>query len=229
MRNVVFLLVCGCLCANVYAVDSNEPNAITNLQGEIAKLKAIIKKQTEQLTKLKKENLTLKHLCRDWNITIPENIAPADDEPNLPKTGTLERLQYEVKKALGDSNRGVTRISRLEESEKCVVIEFAINGGSPYPYEKKQADDENKTVRTNAKTDIVNIIKAVRTSGFNYSDIVTVGTFSLIMPQGDIAERIMVTASFPRYAIDRVSWRDFNSNNIYSIAEEANFHKSFKF
>ncbi|MHB9070955.1 MAG: hypothetical protein ACYC54_11385 [Sedimentisphaerales bacterium] len=128
MKSMIFLLVCGCFCANVLAVDSNEPNSIDSLKTQITELKLTIEKQAAQISKLQRDNLKLKSLCRQAGIGVPaENASMRPISKKCVYKGRvrdsewIQRMFAKYDKSIGDVNGQYVYIQEFLEKNSSDV------------------------------------------------------------------------------------------------------------
>lgn len=131
--------------------------------------------------------------------------------------GTPEHVEYEVRKALGESNRNVARVFRVQIDSRVIQVYFSISDNLTEGWIKRRA-----------KTDVVNILKAIQGSGYGYSQVTAVGTFSMKDTYGNSSEEMVLRATYKRSTVDRINWDGFLTDNIYSIADSVWLHPAFQ-
>ena len=100
------------------------------------------------------------------------------DLGSMPPYGTAQRLQYEVKEALGSSNRNIQRVFGVRVHRTSIHVLFAINDNL----------SDSMVIRS-AKHDIEKALQAIQSSGYSsYSSLYFVGTFSLEDKYGNSRE-----------------------------------------
>lgn len=145
------------------------------------------------------------------------------EKPHKPTTisthqsGTVEKLQYEVKRVLGSSNRGIARIYKIEETSENIKIVFTINDNLT-----------NGMIKTSSKIDIRDILKAVQSSGYDYSEVVIFGTFPLVDKYGNSEESTVLKVSYTPTTVNKINWQNFLYDNVYEIADSAWLHPTFR-
>ena len=145
-------------------------------------------------------------------------------KPSKPKTpaapapagGTASRVEYEVKKALGTSNRKVTRVSKVQTAGQTIHVHFSINDNLTEGF-----------IKTGAKMNVERILKAIQRSGYDYSEVTAIGTFSMQDKFGNSSEDKVLQATYKRSTVDRINWDGFLTDNIYSIADGVWLHPAF--
>jgi len=134
-----------------------------------------------------------------------------------PVQGTEKRLEYEVKRALGTSNRKVAKVSKIQVTGQTVHVYFSV--------------DDNLTdgmIKTSAKMDVEDILKAVQKSGYDYSEITVLGTFPLQDKFGNSKESKVLHATYERSTVDRINWQGFLTDNMYDIGDGVWLHPTFR-
>ncbi len=128
-----------------------------------------------------------------------------------------QSLQYGVKRALGSSNRGIAKVSNIQVIGKNIQVYFTVN------------DNLTKgMVKSSAKINIVDILKAVQSSGYDYSEVTIFGTFSLTDKFGNSEESMVVQATYTRSTINRINWKNFLYDDVYDIADSVRLHPAFR-
>lgn len=135
----------------------------------------------------------------------------------IPQDGTVEKLKYKVQKVLGNSNRGVARMYKIEESGKNVKIGFAVNDSLT-----------NGLIKASAKMDIKNILEAVKFSKYNYSEVVIFGTFALTDKYGNSEESMVLKVSYLPATVNKINWESFSYDNVYKIADSVWQHPTLR-
>lgn len=151
-------------------------------------------------------------------IKQPATPKPKPPPKPEPAKGTVERLSFEIKNALGESNRKVPKVSKsVINAKKVVAVVFAVDDNLT-----------NNMVKQSAKIDIKDILKAVKSSDVMYSKISIIGTFSLVDKFGNAKESEVVRADYTRTTVDRINWKNFLFDNIYKISDKVWLHPAFK-
>jgi hypothetical protein len=164
----------------------------------------------------KEEVKTSQSITKSKEITAQKK-PPKPTTISIPRSGTFERLQYEVKRVLGSSNRSIAKIHRIEETRRNVKIVFAI--------------DDNLTdgwIKDGTKIDIIKILKAVQSSGYRYSEVAIFGTFSFTDVYGNSEESVAVKASYTPSTVNRINWENFLYDNVYTIADSVWLDPAFR-
>jgi hypothetical protein len=128
-----------------------------------------------------------------------------------------QTLRYAVGRVLGRSNRGVVKVYKIENIDKNIEIIFTI--------------DDNLTdgmIRDSAKIDVVEILKAVQSSGYDYAKVTAYGTFPLMDKFGNSEESVVIKASYTCNTINRINWQNFLYDNVYGIADSVWLHPTFR-
>ena len=131
--------------------------------------------------------------------------------------GTPNHLEHEVRKALGESNRNVTRVFKVEIAGRAIHVYFSL-----------QDNFTEGFIKTGAKMDVRNILKAIQGSGYAYSTVTAIGTFSMADKFGNSSEGTVLAASYKRSTVDRINWNSFLTDNIYSIADSVWLDPAFQ-
>ncbi|MBW8042452.1 MAG: hypothetical protein FVQ85_20990 [Planctomycetes bacterium] len=164
-----------------------------------------------------KEEVTTNQSVAKSKETAAQKKPPKPTTISIPRSGTFEKLQYEIKRVLGSSNRGIAKIYKIEETRRNVKIVFSI--------------DDNLTngwVKDGAKIDIIKILKAVQSSGYRYSEVAIFGTFSFSDVYGNSEESVAVKASYTPSTVNRINWENFLYNNVYKIADSVWIAPAFR-
>ncbi len=146
----------------------------------------------------------------------PAATASAKPKPTEPvePTDPGESFEAAVKKALGKSNRGVTRVedANYNSEFKTIVVWWAIN--------------ENLTdnmIRQGAQLDIVSILEVVQE--FQKDNPVKkatfVGTYSMVDRLGNASEDKIVEVKYSGDTIKKINFDNFMFKNVYDIADRA--------
>jgi len=179
---------------------------------------------------LKGLNFSIKHLkflilaaafilfavCGEWHSYAADGRSIKTKTP-VPDAGSIERLEYEIIKGLGKSNRKMDRITHFQVDGQDVVVHFTIN--------------DNLTVnmtKGGAKNSAESILKAVQNSGYDYSTITMLGTYPLQDKLGNSTETGVLQATYSRGIVSRINWQGFLYDNVYEIADEVWLHPAFK-
>jgi hypothetical protein len=142
-------------------------------------------------------------------------------EPTATPT-PLPSFNDQVRNAIGavllSGNRDVERISIIEAEEGGrIYIQWTIN--------------DNFTeglIKTGAKLDVKNMLKAIQDAGLSYSRVVVEGSFPLVDTLGNAKEVIVIHAEYPRELIDKINWANFRTDNVYVVGENVKIHRIFQ-
>lgn len=137
-------------------------------------------------------------------------------------TVTLEphaAFQAALVAALGPGNRDVPRLGEVtfDDQPGEVWVRWAI--------------DDNLTegmIKGSAKHDAAKILRALATSGLDYQTIVMNGSFPMGDAYGKVTEDNVVNLTFYKATVDRIVWDNFDTDNIYVIADEAVIWPAFR-
>jgi hypothetical protein len=146
--------------------------------------------------------------------TISTESKPQIEEKALTP---LEKLEKEILKVLGSSNRKMPRLYKISEENRNVQIVFIINDNLT-----------NNMIKFGAREDIEKILKKVQSSGYDYSEVTVAGTFLLTDKFGNSEESPIAIVKFKRETINKINWESFISDNIFDIADSVWLHPTFK-
>lgn len=135
----------------------------------------------------------------------------------VPELGTNDRLDSEVRKALGASNRDVPKVSIIEHYEQHVLVRFTI--------------DQNLTDRLTklgAKADICDCLQAIQKSQADVESISIQATIELADKFGNGAEEKVIQTTYSRSQVDKINWPNFLTDNILEVADDAWVHPAFR-
>ncbi len=143
---------------------------------------------------------------------------PTDTPP--PTRTPLDRLRGTIIAALGESNRdGLAKVVAVTQAEGGEIrIRFAI-------------DDNVITswLVLGAKEDVAKILKAVaQTPGLDYSAARIEGTFSMRDVYGNVAEDVVIDATYLPDTIGKINWGGFRAENVLVIADRKVVHPGFR-
>lgn len=142
---------------------------------------------------------------------------PTPSPTSMPPTLTPgEALRATVADALGNSNRGVERLVRVEDVNGRIEVDWAINDNLT----------EN-LVQAGAQLEATNILRAVAESGYDYEFLLLRGTFPLVDQLGNVEESKVVELFFERATVDQINFDNFIHSNVYDIADSAQIHPVF--
>jgi hypothetical protein len=159
-------------------------------------------------------------------------LPPPSQQPSTPPTtvsvkpppdeASLKRLQGVILAKLGPANRkNVKRVdhvfSGVNRGQPGIIVQFAIN------------DNLTKNmVKLGAREDVANILQAIANSGTDYFSVRIAGTFSMVDKFGNAKEQFVIKATFNKETVDRINWKNFNSDNVFEIADDTDIHPAMK-
>lgn len=153
--------------------------------------------------------------------TNEQGAADTDDQEaqDEPERTPEEQLRAAVQDALGETNRDVDRISSFEAEEGGrVSIEWAI--------------DENLTeglTKDTARSEGVDILEAVKESGFDYRIVEINGTYPLVDQLGNETEERVIRAQYSRKLINQINFENFDFKNVYELDDSTYVHPAFRY
>jgi len=129
-----------------------------------------------------------------------------------PTSDPIEDLYSLVLGNLGIGNRGNNlRLEKLQYLNKAseIFVMFSANTAN--------SDDE---IKADIKSDIATILKTIQTSNTTvpYKSITTVATYPL--GDGSDKDSNVVIATYNRDNLDMIDWNNFNSGDVYNIANQ---------
>lgn len=139
---------------------------------------------------------------------IPPTNTPTDVPEPTPTIPPQEAFRAALSTALGDSNRDLDRIVKLEFGET-LVIDFTIN--------------ENLTedlIRYGAKMDFVTILKLLSVTEIPFTSASISGSYSLVDLYGNASETMVVYGLYTKDIISKINFSNFITDNVYILAEE---------
>lgn len=134
---------------------------------------------------------------------------PAPTPTVTPTLSPTDQLRLAIQTALGDGNRDVPRIQEFDFTDGTIWVVWAI--------------DDNFTeglVKRGAQLDIVNILKAVDSTGIDYQRVDLLGTFSMVDVYGNTSESDVISVSYSQATVQRINWDNFLTDDIYTIADD---------
>lgn len=122
------------------------------------------------------------------------------------------RLVADITEALGNSNRDIERVTRIEFSEEHreIIVEWTIN--------------DIGFVTAGAQKDTVDILKAAYESGLPYEVVAVYGTFPLVDDFGNRHEETVVYAYYASEIIAKINWDNFSYTKVWDIADAKVLH-----
>lgn len=133
-------------------------------------------------------------------------------------------LRSAIVEALRDSNRDVERLSEVEIGALGIInVQWSINDNFSADW-----------IKSGARSDAVEILKAIHTSGLQRDSINLTGTFSMRDQFGNTSESPVVWLTFSVDTMNRINWADdafiFASlpKTIYEIADHSKVHSEFQ-
>lgn len=148
---------------------------------------------------------------------------PTSTPTPLPTLSPVEALRSAIIEVLGDSDRDVERITKLEVTPVAVLIEWSINGR----YGAKLA-------KYDARADAVAILKTIHELQPPYEFIVLTGTFGITDKFGNTEETMVMRLNYEHETMDAINWQDENfvrnslPYNIYDIADTGVVNPAFE-
>ncbi len=109
------------------------------------------------------------------------------------------------------------RVSEIQIEDQTIYVCFSINDNLTEGF-----------IKTGAKMDVEDILKSVQKSGYNYSEVTVVGTFSMQDKFGNSSEDKVLQASYKRSTVDRINWAGFLTDNMYAVADDVWLHPAFR-
>jgi len=155
--------------------------------------------------------------------TSTETPLPTNTPTPVPTLSSVEALRAAIVEALGDSDRDVERITKLEITPVAVLIEWSINGR----YGARLA-------RFDARADAVAILKIIHELNPPYEFIVLTGTFQSVDKFGNQSEVMVMRLNYEHETMDAINWQDENfvrdslPYNIYDIADSHVVNPAFE-
>ena len=183
---------------------------------EVARLKNQLERSSKIIQQANRKKTSLMAIAEK---PPTRSVIPKQPEKNIqaPRLGTIQRLNYEVEKNLGSSNRGIAKVQSVEDVDGIVTITFTID------------DNLTKGLRKyGAKHDFVKILKAVRSSEYDYSRIIIFGTFTLVDKYGNSEESVVVRAYYTPDIMNKINWPNFLNEDVYKIADWHAAHPEFQ-
>ncbi len=159
-------------------------------------------------------------------VTFPDESVgePQDGTCGKPAPKPIDYeaiLKKAVKKSLGGSNRDVKRVDSVvyNADNDAIVIRWAI--------------DENLTngmTKTGARMDIVDLLKVVQKFGKKYpvKTATFSGTYSLVDQLGNTSEDKVVQVEYPWSTVKQINFDNFNTDNVYKVADDSFIHPAFR-
>ncbi len=137
---------------------------------------------------------------------IPLNtISPAS--PLDPKVVLRESMIQVLGPDDGESPR-LTKISYSKPEAGDITIIWAIHDNGSLP-----------STKVNAQMDAVNILKVLENNKTRFIYVVLIGTFSTQDKYGSTTEVQVMSLGFNKSKLDRINWEDFQSSDIYDLAD----------
>lgn len=145
----------------------------------------------------------------------------ATPEPTATPAPTLppeEALRAAVVEALGDGNRDVERVRDvILFDDGAVSIGWAIDDNFSQSW-----------VKSGARADVVDILRAVRDTGLPVTQVDLAGTFTMADVYGNINESIVVSASYSAETMAKLNLGNILlENTIYEAADSIKVHPEF--
>lgn len=158
------------------------------------------------------------------NTPLPTNTLPPTAIPTATNTpDPVTALRSAIVAVLGDSNRGAERVAKVEIAALGVInVQWAIDDNFSADW-----------VKSGARSDAVEILKAIHASGLQRDLINLVGTFSMVDQFGKKTEDPVVWLTFSVDTVNQINWADnafiFSGlpKTIYEIADHSKIHDEF--
>ena len=123
-----------------------------------------------------------------------------------------------IEKQLGSSNRDVPRVQDVYYGEGTIAVAWAINDNLT----------EN-LLRFGARSDVLDILQAVKASGLPFDVVNVAGTFSMMDVYGNTEESTVVQLRFTRATFDKLNLDNILLvDTIYQAADSAGIHPEFR-
>ncbi|MBI1298869.1 hypothetical protein GC175_28380 [bacterium] len=146
-------------------------------------------------------------------VSLPTSTSEPVLIPTLTATPVLteqQRLYSAIEDALREGNRDYPRLGDVGKVLDVINVRWALN--------------DNFQVRDGALLDMVDMLKAIQSTGINYYIVNFEGTFPLIDVYGNSAEETVMWATFESEEVDRINWDRFPWKNILLIASTTKEH-----
>ena len=149
---------------------------------------------------------------RPTRTPLPPPTATKTPDPSV-------ALRFAIEAALGDSNRQVERVTKVEIGALGIInVEWAIN--------------DSFRLSNNARIESVEVLKAIHKSGLQRDLINMVGTFSMIDQFGNQSESPVVWLTFSVDTVNQINWDDeafvlaLLPKSIFEIADHSKIHSA---
>ena len=86
---------------------------------------------------------------------------------------------------------------------------------------------QNST-KVDAQIDATNILKVLENSKTRFTYVILLGTFSMPDKYGNAVETQVMSLGFNQSKLDKINWEDFQSSDIYDLADVRIIHPLFK-
>jgi hypothetical protein len=86
----------------------------------------------------------------------------------------------------------------------------------------------NNSIRRGSMRDIASILKAVDESGINCHEVTVFGSFPLVDKFGNSSKEVVVKATYSDTTVNRINWSNFQTENVYEIADNVWQHPAFR-
>lgn len=172
------------------------------------------KVRTEPNVPKNKESASQKEIKEEVNQKLQEQEPAPKPYHEGPKA---RKLQHDITQVLRKSNRDMARL-----------LKFRVIGGNIRVYFTINDNLWGGLIKFGAKSDIVDILKTVHFSGYDYSRVTVIGTFPLVDKFGNSEESKVIQATYTSSTINRINWQGFLTDNVYDIADSVWLHPTFE-
>jgi hypothetical protein len=149
--------------------------------------------------------------------TIPPTATKPPTATQSPETILRNLLQD----ALGSGNRDIPRIKEVSVGylgdPGILFVNFAINDNLSESW-----------IKRGARIDTMDIVEAIASEGFEYTEIWIEGTFSMVDVYGNTEEDEVIKVFYDRDTVELINWDNFISDNIYIVADDVWIHPAFQ-
>lgn len=141
--------------------------------------------------------------------------APVQPPPPAPEQTTTTAITT----ALGEGNRGLPRIEAAKLAAGTYTVRWNIN-----------ANLMDGMVRASTRKDVLDIIRAVKTSGMPVKRLSVTGSFAMTDAYGNTANQQVVSADYSagtlaKINVDGIDW--VSTNNVWAVADRHQVHPEF--
>jgi len=143
-----------------------------------------------------------------------QKVAQEKLDKEMPK-GSVERLNHDIEKTLGKSNRGNQRVEIKMSGSDIDVYIFADDNLTP------------SMAKTGIQTDVTDTLEAVKNSGYEYGSITVKVSAALVDTFGNSNETLIVTTTYNKATVDRINWDNFIFTDVFSISDDLDLNPVF--